>query len=117
MLEYMLLYCEKKQQIQKHPILIRLCDYQTSENLNATNKKDSQLLDIRCIQLIREEYSSSLVPIFVVSTKCIDTWVLIFMVSTKCIDTWVLIFMVSNTTGNNQWENCISLDFNFRGVT
>jgi hypothetical protein len=25
--------------------------------------------------------------------------------------------MVSNTTGNNQWENCISLDFNFRGVT
>ena len=126
----MLLYCEKKQQIQKHPILIRLCDYQTSENLNATNKKDSQLFDIRCIQLIREEYSSSLVPIFVVSTKCIDTWVLIFMVSTKCIDTWVLIFMVStkcidtwvlifmvsNTTGNNQWENCIRWILIFVGL-
>jgi hypothetical protein len=29
-----------------------------------------------------------------ISTKCIDTWVLIFMVSTKCIDTWVLIFIL-----------------------
>ena len=32
------------------------------------------------------------------------------MVSTKCI---------SNTTGNvnNQWENCISLDFNFHSLS
>ena len=43
--------------------------------------------------------------------------VLIFVVSTKCIDPWVLEFMVSNTTGNNQWENCISLDFNFHGLS
>jgi hypothetical protein len=35
----------------------------------------------------------------------------VFVVSTKRIDPWVLEFMVSNTTGNNQWENCISLDF------
>jgi hypothetical protein len=34
------------------------------------------------------------------------------MVSTECSDLWVLEFVVSNTTGNNQWENCISLDFN-----
>ena len=25
--------------------------------------------------------------------------------------------MVSNTTGNNQWENCILLDFNFLGLS
>ena len=33
--------------------------------------------------------------------------------SSKCIDPWALEFVVSNTTGNNQWENYISLDFNF----
>jgi len=41
----------------------------------------------------------------------------IFMVSTKCIDQWVFEFVVSNITGNNQWENCISLDFSFRGLS
>jgi len=41
----------------------------------------------------------------------------IVVVSTKCIDPWVFEFVVSNTTGNNQWENCISLDFNFRGLS
>jgi len=40
----------------------------------------------------------------------------IFVVSTKCIDPRVLEFVVSNTTGNNQWENCISLDFYFRSL-
>ena len=35
--------------------------------------------------------------------------------STKCIDPWDLEFVALNTTGNNQWENCISLDFYFRG--
>jgi hypothetical protein len=29
------------------------------------------------------------------------------VLSTKCIDPWVLEFMVSNTTDNNEWENCI----------
>jgi hypothetical protein len=52
---------------------------------------------------------------FVVSTKCIDPWVIEFVVSTKCIDPWVIEFVVSNTTGNNQLENCISLDFYFCG--
>jgi len=37
----------------------------------------------------------------------------IFVVSTKCIDPWVLEFVVSNITGNNQWEYCISLDLIF----
>jgi len=41
----------------------------------------------------------------------------IFVVSTKCIDPWVLEFVVSNTTGNNQCENCISLVFKFRGLS
>ena len=41
----------------------------------------------------------------------------IFMVSTKCIDPWVLEFMASNTTGNNQWGNSISLDFNVSGLS
>ena len=41
----------------------------------------------------------------------------IFVLSTKCIDSWVLEYVVSNTTSNNnQWENCISLDFYFRGL-
>ena len=40
----------------------------------------------------------------------------ILVVSTKCIEPWVLEFMVSNITCNNQWENCISLDFDFRGL-
>ena len=52
-----------------------------------------------------------------VSTKYIDPWVLEFVVSTNCSDPWVLEFMVSNTTGNNQWENCISLDFYFCGLS
>ena len=25
--------------------------------------------------------------------------------------------MISNITGDNQWENCISLDFYFRGLS
>jgi cellulose synthase/poly-beta-1,6-N-acetylglucosamine synthase-like glycosyltransferase len=50
---------------------------------------------------------------FVVSIKCIDPWVLELVVSTKCIDPWVLEFVVSNITGNNQWEYCISLDLIF----
>jgi hypothetical protein len=37
----------------------------------------------------------------------------IVLVSTKCNDPWVLEFVVSNITGNNQWGNCISLDFYF----
>jgi hypothetical protein len=37
----------------------------------------------------------------------------IFVVSTKYIDPWVLEFVVSNITGNNQRENYISLNFNF----
>jgi len=41
----------------------------------------------------------------------------IFVVFTKCIDPWVLEFIVSNTTGNNKWGNCISLDFYFRGIS
>ena len=40
----------------------------------------------------------------------------IFVVSAKGIDPWVLEFMVSNTTGN-KWGNCISLDFNFRALS
>jgi len=41
----------------------------------------------------------------------------ISVISTKCIDTWVLEFMLLNITGNNQWENSISLDFNLRGLS
>jgi hypothetical protein len=40
----------------------------------------------------------------------------IFVVFTKYIDPWDLEFMVSTITGNNQWENCISLEFNFRAL-
>ena len=40
-----------------------------------------------------------------------------FMVSTKINDPWVLEFMVLNITGNSQWENCISLDFYFHGLS
>jgi hypothetical protein len=29
----------------------------------------------------------------------------------------MLLFVVSNITSNNQWENCISLDFYFRGLS
>ena len=37
--------------------------------------------------------------------------------STTCSDLWVLEFVISNITGNNRWENCISLDFNFCGLS
>jgi len=44
--------------------------------------------------------------------------VLLFVDTNYCgIDPWVLEFVVSNITGNNQWKNCISLDFNFRGLS
>ena len=37
--------------------------------------------------------------------------------NSKDIDPWVLEFVVSNTIiDNNQWKNCISLDFNVRGL-
>jgi hypothetical protein len=36
-----------------------------------------------------------------------------FVVSAKYIDPWVLEFVLSNYTGNNQWGKCVSLDFNF----
>jgi hypothetical protein len=39
----------------------------------------------------------------------------IFLISTKCIDSWLLEFVVSIITCNNQWENCISLEFDFCG--
>ena len=35
----------------------------------------------------------------------------------ESIDPWLLEFVVSNTTGINQWDNCISLDFNFRDLS
>jgi hypothetical protein len=38
------------------------------------------------------------------------------VVATKYFDTWVLELMVSNITDNSQLENCISLDFNIRGL-
>jgi hypothetical protein len=41
----------------------------------------------------------------------------IFVVSTKGIDPWVLEIVIANITGNNQWEKCISLDFYFRGLS
>ena len=44
-------------------------------------------------------------------------WHHFFVVSTKSIDPWVLKLAVSNITGNSQWENCISLDFNFRSLS
>jgi hypothetical protein len=39
------------------------------------------------------------------------------MVSIKYIDPWILEFVVSNITGNNQWDNYISFDFNIRGLS
>jgi len=41
----------------------------------------------------------------------------IFVVSTKGSDPWVLEFMVSHITNNNQWESCISLGFYFHGLS
>jgi len=43
--------------------------------------------------------------------------VFFFFFFTKCIDPWVLEFVVSNTTVSSQWENCISLYFNFRSLS
>jgi FixJ family two-component response regulator len=40
-----------------------------------------------------------------------------FVAFTKCIYPRVLEFVVSNITGNSQTENCIILDFNFRGLS
>ena len=34
-----------------------------------------------------------------------------FVFSTKCSDPYVLEFVLSNITSNNQWENCILLDY------
>ena len=64
---------------------------------------DDSYHDFRISMKYRGNSFYSLVPIFVVSTKCID----------PCD----LEFVVLNTAGNNQWENCISLDFCFRGLS
>jgi hypothetical protein len=71
------------------------------------------------------EFMVSNITILVVSNICSDSWVLefvvsnitILVVSNICCDSWVLEFMVSNITCNNKWENCISLDFDFRGFS
>ena len=42
--------------------------------------------------------------------KYIYSLAFILLASTKCIDPWVPIFVVSSTTGNRQWEYCISVD-------
>ena len=49
--------------------------------------------------------------------KYIYSLSLIFVVSAKCIDPWVFEFVVSKTTDNNQWGNCISLDFNIHALS
>lgn len=41
----------------------------------------------------------------------------IFMIFAKGIDSRVLEFVASNTVQNNQWKNCIQLDFNFGGFS
>jgi len=64
---------------------------------------DDSYHDFRISMKYRGNSFYSLVPIFVVSTKCIDL----------CD----LEFVVLNTAGNNQWEHCISLDFCFRGLS
>jgi hypothetical protein len=46
--------------------------------------------------------------------KYLNSLVQMFLVSTKYFDSWVLEFVVSDIAGNNQRENCISLDLNFR---
>ena len=63
----------------------------------------ARCMDLICQVQILWKYFCLLAPI-------------IFVVSTKCIDPWVLEFMVSNITGNNQLGNCISLEFHFRGL-
>ena len=35
----------------------------------------------------------------------------------KCIDPRVLEVVVSKTTDNNEWGNCISLDFNIHALS
>ena len=56
-------------------------------------------------------------PLIYNTVKVFYALITIFVVSAKCSDPWVLEFVVSNTTGNNQWEHCISLDFNFRSLS
>ena len=40
-----------------------------------------------------------------------------FVVSTKCIDLWVIELVSSTTGSNSQWENCILLKINFRSLS
>ena len=63
------------------------------------------------------EYTLLLIVLHGVLWKYFNLLATIFMVSTKCIDPQVLEFVLSNTTCSNKWENCISLDFNFRGIS
>ena len=58
-----------------------------------------------------------MISLFTNTVKVLFSLAPIIVVSTKCIDPWVLEFMVSNTTGNNQWDNCILLDFYFHGLS
>ena len=86
----------------------------SSSNVHMWNGAPAEICNVSLT--IMWTYFYSLAPIFVVSAKCIDSWDLEFVVYTKCIDSWDLEIVVSNTTGNNHWENCISLNFNFRGL-
>ena len=52
-----------------------------------------------------------------VNSNCRHKLSPIYVVSTKCSDPRVLEFVVSNITATNRRGNCISVDFNFRGLS
>ena len=117
---YFLLICRTPylSSIKMKPIIIIIC----TPGACICKQLVDYVVNIYCLHLIRVSYTLWnyfywLLPILVVSTKCIDPWVHEFVVSTKCIDPWVHEFVVSNITGNSQWENCISLDFNVHGLS
>ena len=50
-------------------------------------------------------------------SKCFYLLAPIFVVSTKCIDPWVLEFMVSNIIGDQQMGKLYFVGFFFRGLS
>ena len=44
-------------------------------------------------------------------------WMYFYLLAPKCIDSWILEFVFANITCHNQWEDCISLNFNLRDLS
>jgi hypothetical protein len=84
------------------------CDFTFQQLMEWTITKNK----VKCeLTILKQPYpkDGQFLTLFIVKVP-------IFVFSTKCIDSWVLEFVVSNSIGNRHWKNYILLDFDFHSL-